>query len=134
VDGQQLVRVAVGLRRGAVKSSKTQTLILVGRQDVTGVGLGSIQLRDLALEVSKLPRGFSNRSRNVPEGSSFFILFMICTVHYVTDVLDPNPKTIDSGIRANEICTCIGRFSPIMRVGDRHKLMIVTDWIHRSTA
>jgi hypothetical protein len=59
---------------------------------------------------------------------------MICTVHYVTDVLDPNPKTIESGIRANEICTCIGRFSPIMRVGDRHKLMIVTDWIHRSTA
>lgn len=48
----------------------------------------------------------------------------------MTDVLDP--KTIESGIGANEICTCIGRFAPIMRVDDRHKLMIVTDRIHRS--
>jgi hypothetical protein len=35
--------------------------------------LGSFQLQDLALEVSKLPRKFSNRSRNVPEGSFFFL-------------------------------------------------------------
>ena len=55
---------------------------------------------------------------------------MIHGGHYVTDVLDP--KTIESGIGANEICTCIGRFAPIMRGDDRHKLMIVTDRIHRS--
>jgi hypothetical protein len=34
--------------------------------------LGNFQLQDLALEVSKLPRKFSNRSRNVPEGSFCF--------------------------------------------------------------
>ena len=55
---------------------------------------------------------------------------MIHDAHYVTDVLDP--KTIESGIGANEICTCIGRFTPIMRVDDRHKLTIVTDWVYRS--
>jgi hypothetical protein len=33
------------------------------------VGLGSFQLQEWPLEVSKLPRKFSNRSRNVPEGS-----------------------------------------------------------------
>ena len=36
--------------------------------------LGSFKLQDLALEVSKLPRKFSNRSRNVPERSFFFCL------------------------------------------------------------
>ena len=55
---------------------------------------------------------------------------MIHDLHYVTDVLDP--KTIEPGIGTNEICTCIGRFAPIMRVGDRRKLMIVTYRIHRS--
>jgi hypothetical protein len=39
------------------------------------LGLGSFYLQDLAIEVSKLPRKFSNRSRNVPEGS-FFLLEM----------------------------------------------------------
>ena len=42
---------------------------------IVGLGLGSYQLQDLALEVSKLPRKFSNCSQNVPEGS-FFLLEM----------------------------------------------------------
>jgi hypothetical protein len=75
-------------------------------------------------------RASSSRELPLAAARSEASTALIHDVHYVTGVLDP--KTIESGIGANEICTCIGRFAPIMRVDDRHKLTIVTDWTNRS--
>jgi hypothetical protein len=67
-----------GLDRAA-KSPYLSIIVAVKREGpqnrhhaTCGVTLGSFYLQDLALDVSKFPRKFSNRSRNAPEGSFFF--------------------------------------------------------------